>query len=141
MCTTIEVTKVNRVKCRKTPMDFWLVQQSKHVWLIVRQMIMTSGWWDAPIALWDLARAISITTFRVWKNNIRKGGGRRSKKGGLFDKGEGGGIPSVNYGKQIRKSTTTIIWQMNIEVQLTTHATWITASMPFCLISRIIHVR
>ena len=44
-------------------------------------------------------------------------------------------------GQQIKKSATTIIWQMNIEVQLTMHATWITASMPFCLISGIIHVR
>ena len=46
--------------------------------------------------LWDLAEAISITTFRVSKNNIGKGGrgikdffkvgkgGRGSKKGGDY---------------------------------------------------------
>ena len=31
--------------------------------------------------------------------------------------------------QQIKKSATTIIWRVNIEVQLTTHATWITASI------------
>ena len=47
----------------------------------------------------DLAKAISITTFTVWKNNIGKGGikdffkeGGGIKEGrGLFDKGIGGG--------------------------------------------------
>ena len=54
---------------------------------------MTAGWLDAPLILWDLAEAISITTFRVRKNNIGKGGlkiflkGEESKKGGLFEKG------------------------------------------------------
>ena len=45
---------------------------------------MTAGWSDAPLALHDLAEAISITTFMGWKNNIGKGG----IKG--FFKGEGG---------------------------------------------------
>ena len=35
---------------------------------------MATGWWDAPLALRDLAEAISVTTFMVWKNNIDKGG-------------------------------------------------------------------
>ena len=49
---------------------------------------MTAGWWDAPLALWDLAKAISITTFRVWKNNIGKGRIKDFfKGGGLFEKG------------------------------------------------------
>ena len=39
--------------------------------------------------LWDLAEAISITTFRVWKNNIGKGGGGLK----IFLKwGKGGGV-------------------------------------------------
>ena len=44
--------------------------------------------------LWDLAEAISITTFRVWNNNIGKGGLKiflkgwgESKKGGLSERG------------------------------------------------------
>ena len=38
----------------------------------------------------DSAEAISITAFKVWKNNIGKGG--ESKKGGDYLKrGEGGG--------------------------------------------------
>ena len=43
----------------------------------------------------DLVEAISITTFRVWKNNIGKGGikdffkGGGIKERGLFEKGEG----------------------------------------------------
>ena len=36
---------------------------------------MTAGWGDAPLALWDLTEAFSITKFRVWKNNIGKKGG------------------------------------------------------------------
>ena len=56
---------------------------------------MTAGWLDAPLVLQDLAEAISITIFRVWKNDIEKGegglkiflkGGRggASKKGGII---------------------------------------------------------
>ena len=37
-----------------------LGRQGKHVWLIVRQPLMKAGWWDAPLALRDLAKAISI---------------------------------------------------------------------------------
>ena len=33
---------------------------SKHVWLIVRHSPMKAGWWDAPPALRDLAKAIPI---------------------------------------------------------------------------------
>ena len=33
---------------------------SKHVWLIVRHSPMKAGWWDAPLALRDLAKAIPI---------------------------------------------------------------------------------
>ena len=52
---------------------------------------MTAGWSDDPLVLQDLAEAISITTFRVWRNNIGKGrlkiswkGGGGSKKGGII---------------------------------------------------------
>ena len=58
------------------------------------QLIMTAGWWDAPLALWDLGEAISITTVRPWKNNIgKKGikdffkGGGDVKEGGIIWKG------------------------------------------------------
>ena len=30
------------------------------------------------LALWDLAEAINITTFRLWKNDIAKGGGLKT---------------------------------------------------------------
>ena len=61
------------------------------------QLIIIAGWQDAALALWDLAEAISITTFRVWKNNIGKGGvkdffkggGVNQRNGGLFEKGVG----------------------------------------------------
>ena len=33
---------------------------------------MTAGWRDAPLALRDLAEPTSITTFKVWRNNIGK---------------------------------------------------------------------
>ena len=43
---------------------------------------------------WDLAEAVSVTTFRVWENNIGNGGikdffkgGGGIKEGGLFEKG------------------------------------------------------
>ena len=36
-----------------------LGRQGKHVWLIVRQPLTKAGWWDAPLALWDLTKAIS----------------------------------------------------------------------------------
>ena len=36
--------------------------KGKHVWLIVRRLSMRACWWDAPLALWDLAVAIRITT-------------------------------------------------------------------------------
>ena len=29
--------------------------QGRHVWLIVRQLSMKAGWWDASLTLWDLA--------------------------------------------------------------------------------------
>ena len=55
---------------------------------------MTAGWCNAPLALQDLAEAINITTFRVWKNNTGKGGVKDFFKGGgnqirgeLFEKG------------------------------------------------------
>ena len=38
-----------------------LSRQGKHMWLIVRQPLMKAGWWDAPLALWDLTETISIT--------------------------------------------------------------------------------
>ena len=54
---------------------------------------MTAGWWDAPLMLQDLAEAVNITTFRVWKNNIGKEGGikifLKGGGGGLFEKGRG----------------------------------------------------
>ena len=43
---------------------------------------MTAGWGDAPLALRDLAAAISITTFRVWKKYIGKGRLKIFLKGG-----------------------------------------------------------
>ena len=51
---------------------------------------MAGGWRDAPVAPQDLAEAISITTFRVWKNDIGEGGLKiflrvgESKKGGII---------------------------------------------------------
>ena len=57
---------------------------------------MTAGWRDAPLMLRNLAEAISITTFRVWYNNIAKGGegikdffkgGGGSKKGDYLKRG------------------------------------------------------
>ena len=53
---------------------------------------MTAGWQDAPLMLWDLAEAISIITFRVWKNNIVKEGGIKDffKGGGGYLKRGGG---------------------------------------------------
>ena len=38
------------------------IKQGKHMWLIVRQLAMITCWWDAHLAHWDLAKAISITT-------------------------------------------------------------------------------
>ena len=38
-----------------------LGRQGKYVWLIVRQPLMKAGWWDAPVALRDLAEAINMT--------------------------------------------------------------------------------
>ena len=35
-----------------------LDRQGKHMWLIVMQLPMKTGWWDAPLALWDLAERI-----------------------------------------------------------------------------------
>ena len=32
-----------------------LGRQGKHVWSIVRQPPIKTGWWDAPLTLWDLA--------------------------------------------------------------------------------------
>ena len=29
--------------------------QDRRVWLIARQLTMNAGWWDAPLAFWDLA--------------------------------------------------------------------------------------
>ena len=48
-----------------------LGRQGKHVWLIVGQLFMKPGRWDAPLALLDLAEAISITRSKistVWLN-------------------------------------------------------------------------
>ena len=41
----------------------------------------------APLALRDLAEEISITTLRVWKNNIGKGGIKDFFKGGGIKEG------------------------------------------------------
>ena len=48
-----------------------LSRQGKNVWLIVRRPLMKAGWWDPPLALWDLAKAISITEgsqYQILKN-------------------------------------------------------------------------
>ena len=62
---------------------------------------MTAGWWDGPLALQDLAEAISITTFWVLKNNIGKGKLKILLKGGIKEGGiiwKGGDKnPSVDY--------------------------------------------
>ena len=42
-----------------------LVRQGKHVWLIVGQLFMKPGRWDAPLALLDLAEAIIITRSKI----------------------------------------------------------------------------
>ena len=39
--------------------------QDKHVWLVVKQLLMTASWWDAPLVLLDLAVAISIPTIKI----------------------------------------------------------------------------
>ena len=54
-----------------------------------RKLNMRAGGQDALLTLRDLAEAISITTFRVWKNNIGKGGLK------IFFKGGGGGVKKV----------------------------------------------
>ena len=38
-----------------------LSRQGKHVWLIIWQLLMKAGWWEVPLALQDLAKAISST--------------------------------------------------------------------------------
>ena len=38
-----------------------LGRQGYYTWLVVRQLPMKAGWWDASLTLWDLAEAISIT--------------------------------------------------------------------------------
>ena len=61
MCTTFEVTKVNSVKCHKTPMNFWLCSNwnynftdkkklkilttfAKSVWIIFHMKLLISFW-------------------------------------------------------------------------------------------------
>ena len=39
--------------------------QDKHVWLVVKQVPMRAGWWDAPLVLLELAVAISIPTIKI----------------------------------------------------------------------------
>ena len=44
----------------------------KNVWLIVRQLPIIAGWWDAPLAIWDLDEAMRIIrskiSYTVWSN-------------------------------------------------------------------------
>ena len=44
----------------------------KNVWLIVRQLPIRAGWWDAPLAIWYLDEAMRITrskiSYTVWSN-------------------------------------------------------------------------
>ena len=42
--------------------------QGKHVWLIVRQLPVKAGWWDAPLTLWDLAKTICLNKARSTKD-------------------------------------------------------------------------
>ena len=54
---------------------FLLGRQGKHVWLIVRQPLMKAGWWEAPLALRDLAEAIRLplkSTFwsQIFQENL-----------------------------------------------------------------------
>ena len=44
---------------------YLLGEQGKHVSLVVRQLPMKAGWWDAPLMLWELAVAISMTTSKI----------------------------------------------------------------------------
>ena len=48
-----------------------LGRQGKYVWLIVRQLPIKSGWWDAPLALRDSAEVIKTAGIRekskTWK--------------------------------------------------------------------------
>ena len=39
-----------------------LGRQDKHMWLVVRQLLMRADWWDAPLTLWDLAKAIHLNS-------------------------------------------------------------------------------
>ena len=46
---------------RKQGLTHLLGRQDKHVWLVVKQLRMKVGWWDAPLKLRELAKAISKT--------------------------------------------------------------------------------
>ena len=81
------------------------------MWLIIRQLTMTAGWWDAPLALWDLAEAVSITAFRIWKNNIGKGGIKDFFKGGNQRRGDYLKREGINMLCEfIAKSRSTMHW-------------------------------
>ena len=41
-------------------MKLIVARQDKRMWLILRQLSMKAGWWDAPITLWDLVEAANI---------------------------------------------------------------------------------
>ena len=40
-----------------------LGRQDYHMWLIVSQLIMKAGWWDAPLTVRDLAEATRMVLF------------------------------------------------------------------------------
>ena len=35
-------------------------RQSKHMWLIIRQLSIKAGWWGATLTIWNLAKAICL---------------------------------------------------------------------------------
>ena len=41
-------------------LNYLLSRQRKHLLLVLKQLPMKVGWWDGPLALWDLAEAICL---------------------------------------------------------------------------------
>ena len=45
--------------------------QGKHVWLIIRQLPTKAGWWDAPLALWNLAMS-NLHIYGSWDKKCNR---------------------------------------------------------------------
>ena len=59
--TTLPTTNRSLQNSNALPMG----GHGKHVWLMVRQLLMKAGRWDAPLALRGLTEAISITRSKI----------------------------------------------------------------------------